>query len=124
MVVCWWPVLTPHTMCCVMQGAALSAAQDKLEAQRQELLNARLDLDRWVRGSCIKHSHHYSLWPAAGQHCMSLSLVFTQPRCKQLAKWLLVWMVSLSAVNAMMHEQQTSWHKQWYQEVWLCNTAG
>jgi len=44
-----------------MQGAALYAAQDRLEAQRQELLNARLDLDRWVRGSCIKHSHHYGL---------------------------------------------------------------
>lgn len=31
---------------CVLQGAALSAAQDRLEAQRQDLLAARLELDR------------------------------------------------------------------------------
>ena len=38
-------------LCCdsVAQGAALAAAQDRLEGQRQDLLAARLDLDRWVK---------------------------------------------------------------------------
>lgn len=34
----------------LLQGAALSAAQDRLEGQRQDLLAARLDLDRWGIG--------------------------------------------------------------------------
>ena len=32
--------------CPAPQGAALSAAQDRLEGQRQDLLAARLELDR------------------------------------------------------------------------------